>query len=64
MGKAGAKLGMPIGEFTDEAWRGLSSSRDEVVFVSPGIGKETFEDILSKRRKAFEGLAKIMRGGY
>jgi hypothetical protein len=64
MGKdAGPKLGMPIDEFTEGAWKGLNSGNDEVLFISPAIGKEVFEDILVKRRQAFEALALIMRGG-
>jgi hypothetical protein len=64
MGKAGSKLGMPLDEFTETAYQGLLSGSDEVLFVSPGIGKEVFEDIFGKRRNAFEGLAKLMRGGH
>ncbi len=54
---------MPLEDFTKTAYKGLLSGSDEGVSLSPGIGKEACEDILGKRRKAFEGLAKLMRGG-
>jgi len=60
--EAGARFGMPIEEFTNSAWEGLILGDDEILFVSPGLGKDQFEEILQKRRAAFERLARIMRG--
>lgn len=57
----GRKLGMPLGAFTDEAYKGLASGSDQVIIGSVGPA-DTFNEIIDKRRTAFQNLAKLMRG--
>ncbi|KAL3465537.1 hypothetical protein BJX64DRAFT_275136 [Aspergillus heterothallicus] len=49
MGKKGATLGMPIDQFTDEAFKGLQAGQDQVVVghIEP---REVFFDILEKKQ--------------
>ena len=61
MGDQGRQLGMPVDAFTDEAYKGLASGSDQVVIGSIGPA-DTFNEIVDKRRTAFENLAKMMRG--
>ncbi|KAL2808601.1 hypothetical protein BJX63DRAFT_424480 [Aspergillus granulosus] len=56
MGEKGAQFGMPIDQFTDEAFRDLQAGLDQVV-VGHLEPREVFFDILEKKRKAVEGLA-------
>jgi hypothetical protein len=60
MGEKGATLGMPIDQFTNEAFEGLEAGKDTVVvgYIPP---REVFFDILEKRRKTFEGLTDATR---
>jgi len=53
---------MPVDVFTDEAYKGLASGSDQIIIGSIGPA-DTFNDIINKRRTAFENLAKLMRGG-
>lgn len=57
----GRQLGMPLNAFIDEAYKGLASGSDQVVVGSIGPA-DTFNDIIDKRRVAFENFAKMMRG--
>ena len=59
MGSEGRKIGMPLDKFTDETWKGLESGTDQVIVGSIGQD-ERFNDIVNKRRAAFEDLAKVM----
>ena len=61
MGEQGRQLGMPVDAFTDEAYKGLASGSDQVVIGSIGP-VDTFNEIVDKRRTAFENLSKMMRG--
>ena len=61
MGEQGRQLGMPVDAFTDEAYKGLASGSDQVVIGSIGPA-DTFNEIVDKRRTAFENLSKMMRG--
>ena len=58
---SGRKLGMPLGAFTDEAYKGLASGSDQIVVGSIGPA-DTFNEIVDKRRTAFENMAKLIRG--
>ncbi|KAL4869427.1 hypothetical protein BDV12DRAFT_185133 [Aspergillus spectabilis] len=60
MGPHGAKIGMPLDQFTDEAWKGLQEGKDTIV-VGAVEPRELFYDILEKRRKGFEILADMLR---
>ena len=58
----GSKLGMPIGPFTDQAYQALASGKDQIVIGTiAGVPVEQFNDMIDKRRTAFEGLAQILR---
>lgn len=57
----GRQLGMPLNAFIDEAYKGLASGSDQVVVGSIGPA-DAFNDIIDKRRVAFENFAKMMRG--
>lgn len=52
---------MPVDQFTDAAYKGLASGADQVVIGSIGP-EETFNEIINKRRTAFENLSKMLRG--
>jgi hypothetical protein len=58
----GRTLGMPVDEFIDAAMAGLLSDKDQIVIGSVGPVAE-FDDIVNNRRRAFENLAKILKGG-
>lgn len=60
---SGRQLGMPVQAFVDEAFKGLASGSDQVVIGSIGPA-ETFNEIIDKRRSAFQNLAKMMRGEH
>jgi hypothetical protein len=57
----GRQLGMPLGVFTDEAYKGLASGSDQIIIGSVGPA-DTFNEIVDKRRIAFQNLAKMTRG--
>jgi hypothetical protein len=57
----GRALGMELGAFTDAAFHGLTSGKDQIVIGSIGP-KEAFDQIVDSRRTAFENLAKVMSG--
>lgn len=62
MGKEkGRAMGMPVDKFVDETYNGLVSGRDQIVIGAIGP-VDTFNEIIDKRRTAFENLAKAMRG--
>lgn len=59
----GRNLGMPLDEFTDEAYQGLLSGEDTIpvgAIMIPGA-KEVIADIVAKRRTVFTSLAEMMR---
>ena len=60
---SGRELGMPVQAFVDEAFKGLASGSDQVVIGSIGP-PEIFNEIIDKRRSAFQNLAKMMRGEH
>ncbi|KAJ5152741.1 uncharacterized protein N7482_009219 [Penicillium canariense] len=60
MGERGRALGMPLDQFIDQAHEGLLAGKDQIIIGAIGPA-ETFNEIVDKRRAAFDGLAKIMR---
>lgn len=58
----GRALGMPLGAFTDEAYKGLEAGKDQIVIGSIGP-PEVFNDIVDKRRAAAEKLHAMMKQG-
>jgi len=59
--EVGRKLGMPIDIFTGAAYEGIVSGKDQIVIGSIGP-EDTFNEIVDKRRTAFENFAKMLRG--
>ena len=57
----GRIFGMPLEEFSNKAFDGLFSGSDQIVIGSIGP-EDTFNEIVDKRRTAFQNLAKMMRG--
>ena len=55
----GRNLGMPLAAFTDEAYKGLTSGKDQIVI---GAMVDVFPEIVEKRRAGFDELATKMRG--
>ena len=60
MGERGRAFGMPVDQFTDEAYKGLCEGKDQIVIGAVGPA-DAFNEIIDKRREAFENLAKLMR---
>ena len=59
----GRQFGMPLPAFVEEVWKGLTLGNDEVYLGAPtGSSVEAFNDLVEKRRPAFENLTKVMRG--
>ena len=58
----GRALGMPVDKFTDAAYQGLVAGKDQIVIGGLlGQPEGTLDDIINKRRTAFETLANMMR---
>jgi short-subunit dehydrogenase involved in D-alanine esterification of teichoic acids len=58
--KDGHKIGMPLDEFTDEAYAGLASGQEQ---VPVGMAKRAFDGFEKQRQEAFAGMVKAMSGG-
>lgn len=54
---------MPVRAFVDETYKSLVSGSDQVIIGSIGPA-DTFNEIIDKRRDAFQNLAKMMRGEH
>lgn len=52
---------MPLDAFTDAAYEGLASGKDQIVIGAIGPA-EVFNQIIDNRRAAFENLSKMIRG--
>ncbi|PYI12716.1 short-chain dehydrogenase/oxidoreductase [Aspergillus sclerotiicarbonarius CBS 121057] len=59
--EAGRSFGMPVGEFTEQAYQGMTEGKDQIIIGSLGPA-DVFNDIIDKRRAAFTNLAKMVRG--
>ena len=59
-GDKGRQLGMPLDAFVNEAYKGLASGSDQIVIGSIGPA-DTFNEIVNKRRTAFQNLAEMIR---
>jgi short-subunit dehydrogenase involved in D-alanine esterification of teichoic acids len=63
MGERGRSFGMPLDQFTEEAYRGLASGSDQVFIgtIGPKEGQmDTFMELVDTRRKLFEWLSGLM----
>ncbi|KAJ9604917.1 hypothetical protein H2200_010306 [Cladophialophora chaetospira] len=58
--KNGGQIGMPLDEFVQEAYAGLSSGKDQ---VPVGVAKRAFEAFEVKRQEVFAHMVKAMAGG-
>ncbi|KAH9211848.1 oxidoreductase [Leptodontidium sp. 2 PMI_412] len=56
----GRKMGMPLEAFTEEAYAGLAEGSDQIIIGGPEP-RETYLEIVQKRRGMMEGLAAMMR---
>ena len=57
----GRAMGMPLAQFTDDAYQGLASGKDTVVVG--GLGPNpAFHQLLEKKNEAFMTLTEMMRG--
>ncbi|CZR53015.1 probable short-chain dehydrogenase involved in D-alanine esterification of lipoteichoic acid and wall teichoic acid (D-alanine transfer protein) [Phialocephala subalpina] len=57
--KDGRNFGMPLKEFTNEAWAGLSQGLED---VPVGMSKASYDSWEAERRSKFEGIVKQMGG--
>lgn len=57
----GRAMGMPVDKFVDATYNGLVTGRDQIVIGAVGPA-DAFNEIVDKRRTAFENLANLMRG--
>lgn len=53
-------MGMPLEAFTEEAYAGLAEGSDQIIIGGPEP-RETYLEIVQKRRGMMEGLAAMMR---
>ncbi|KAF2260138.1 oxidoreductase [Lojkania enalia] len=61
MGPNGQKLGMPVSEFTDLAYKELASENEEIIIGSiGGSTREQFMEIVDKRREAFYRIMQLL----
>jgi hypothetical protein len=61
--EAGGKFGMPLDAFTNQAFDGIASGKDEV-YVGTLLNSDKFLDLVDMRRTMVEGLAAVMQGGH
>ena len=59
----GRALGMPIGEFIEQAWSQLADGSEHVM-VGGIPAEEPFKELANKRREAFELLSGVMLAKY
>ena len=64
MGERGRSFGMPLDQFTNEAYEGLASGSDQVFIgtVGPKEGQmgDTFMNLVNTRRKLIDWLSGLM----
>jgi short-subunit dehydrogenase involved in D-alanine esterification of teichoic acids len=58
--KNGHLLGMPLDEFTEEAYRGLADGFEQ---IPVGRSKQSFKAFETRRQELFAGVVKAMSGG-
>lgn len=58
--KDGRNIGMPLDEFVDETWKGLSAGKEQIPvgMAAMGYKEDGFE---TKRQQAFQGMAQRMK---
>lgn len=64
-GPRGRTYGLPLGEFTERAYTELLKGDELIVIDSIAIEpRETYMDLLDRRRKIFTKLSKAMLGHF
>ena len=58
--KNGGSIGMPLGEFTEEAWKGVCEGKTD---VPVGMSKNSYEVWEMKRQENFRKLVDGMKDG-
>ncbi len=61
--ETGRALGMPLDEFTEQAWEQLAAGSDHVIVSTIGPA-EPFLEQVKARRDRFEGLSNLMLGHF
>ncbi|CAF9927869.1 hypothetical protein IMSHALPRED_007318 [Imshaugia aleurites] len=56
--KNGRQIGIPLEQFTNEAYKGLAAGKEEVVV---GVGQDWYNKIEPARQEFFHGMVKMMR---
>ena len=56
--KNGGAIGMPLKDFTDEAWEGLTAGKDQ---IPVGMSKLSFDTWEQGRQKGFHGMIAAMK---
>ncbi|KAK5075845.1 hypothetical protein LTR70_009949 [Exophiala xenobiotica] len=59
-GENGKHIGMPLDEFTNDAWKGLSEGKDQ---VPVGTAVKAFEGFEKKRQEMYQGMAQMVKNG-
>ncbi|KAJ5770932.1 uncharacterized protein N7511_002983 [Penicillium nucicola] len=59
----GRSMGMPVAQFTEAAFEGLAAGKETIVIGSAGPAEE-FNDLLDKRRIAFNGMTNLIRKNF
>ena len=57
--KDGRNLGMPLGQFTEEAYQALAGGKEE---IPVGNGKEWYDKFEVSRQECFQGMIQAMSG--
>jgi hypothetical protein len=57
--KNGGQIGMPLDEFTEEAYQGLAAGKEQ---IPVGSAKVRFDSFEPQRQETFHGLVKAMSG--
>ena len=58
--KNGRPIGMPLGQFTNEAYAGLAAGDEQVAI---GMAKMAFDEFELRRQNVFQHMIKQMAGG-
>lgn len=58
----GRSMGMPVGQYADDAYRALEKGGDEILGGSVGP-TEAFQELADQRRKIFDDIAPMLRDG-
>ena len=61
----GRTLGMPLEEFTDQAYAQLAQNEEEIQVGMPGTAtKEEYDQLLGARKTIFERLSNVLMARF